>query len=79
MNSYWHIVPRGDGYHYLCTHPNTGDHYLGDKSNDADVFNTIIFASKEKAQEYINTFLNDTFNPEKCWMRLSYWKKEVIQ
>lgn len=53
LNVYYQIVPKGDGYTYLCRDKNTGELYLHEKvtGNNPDV---LVFSSKEAAEEWID-------------------------
>ena len=65
MASYYQIVPKEkSGWYYVCRDLE-GNHFLGSKQGDMNE-DIILFDSEEKAQNYINLHLDDTYNAEWC-------------
>jgi hypothetical protein len=67
MNLLWQIVPVDSGYQRINTDAN-GKHYLSDKGKDTNPDERLLFRNREDAQEYIDTFLNENFRIEDCWI-----------
>jgi DNA sulfur modification protein DndD len=44
------------------------EHYLSDKGKDTNPDERLLFRNREDAQEYIDTFLNENFRIEDCWI-----------
>ena len=58
MNKYielFRVVPKGDGYNYMCKNKN-GQHYLEHKRNNNK--DALIFETESLAKEYIDTYLS---------------------
>ena len=67
LKSFWHIVPVGDGYNYLC-----GDGYKFHRTNKTKRDEQeLVFDSYDKALDYCKYVLSDTtnFKPEEFWRR----------
>ena len=52
LNIYYHIVPKDDGYTFLCQDKNTSELYLHKKSAGRNP-ESLIFSSKQAAEEWI--------------------------
>lgn len=52
LNIYYHIVPKDDGYTFLCQDANTSELYLSKKSAGRNP-ESLIFSSKQAAEEWI--------------------------
>ena len=71
MLQLWQIIANKNECQYLCT-TKTGKHYMGNKANRDHEQESVIFSSREKAQEYINNYLNDAFTAEGCYYDIDY-------
>lgn len=65
LNIYYHVVPIGDGYTFLCQDKNTGELYLDKKSVNKNP-EALIFSSGQAAEEWIvMRLLEGKFKAEK--------------
>ena len=72
MNTYYHIVPINDGYHYLGIGCN-GQHILFNKC-DNDYNPTLVFKTYEEAYEYINKVLDKSkYKAEEIWLNERFY------
>lgn len=63
----WHLVPKNDGYYYLCA-DREGMYHLAHKAHDPFNKRALIFASLEKAEWFLNYFnLTEDYKPEKFY------------
>lgn len=64
MNIFYHIVPRGDGYHYLCRNK-ANEFYLASKNTDGKSDTKLMFNTAAEAQDFIDKhFEKDLYIPE---------------
>lgn len=66
LNIYYHVVPIGDGYTFLCQNKNTNELYLSKKSKGRNL-DSLIFSSKQAAEEWMELMRlpKDSFKTEK--------------
>ena len=64
LNIYYHIVPIGDGYTYICQNKLTSELYRHSKTSDKNL-EALVFSSKLAAEEWIKfTATKGQFKPE---------------
>ena len=65
LNVYYHIVPKDDGYTFLCRNKQTGELYLHKKSKGRNP-ESLIFASRRTASIWLkfSGLLEDCFEVE---------------
>ena len=60
MYKFYNIVPKDDGCNQVAV-SKSDNHYILPRLNKAPIGKQLIFNTKEEAQEYINTYLDDTY------------------
>lgn len=75
MITLYNIIPRGDGYHYMCLNQKTNELEPWNKgfSNKPEHLKELIFKSEEDALNFLRERnLFDTYVPQQFWMAKDY-------
>ena len=56
----WHIIPKGDGYTFVCVNQTTNNYYLAEKKLGPLVKEHLLFESEMEAKDYLKLHLDPT-------------------
>lgn len=73
-NEFWQIVPKGDGYHFLCINEDS-EYFWGEKRKESDAKIKLIYRTREDAQNLIDKHMQyiPEFDGSKEYVVENFW------